>query len=411
MSTILPFLPGLVDHFRGDEFELGGQGLVFGILGATYALFEMIGAPILGSWSDRIGRKKVLLISHTGSFLSWGVFALAFFVAEDQNVIYGLSLPLTVVLCARILDGITGGNIAVANSYLADITPDEDSSDNFGKMAAASGLGFIIGPALAGVLGQTSLGYILPVYVAMGITAIGLVFLAYLPDAQKVRSELKLDLEDCKGFKEKNEKRLKLKDALSIKYIPQLLVLYFLVYFAFNLFYTAFPVHADHGLGWNSARLGIYFAVLSTLMIVVQLFVLPKVSKRFKPVTLIVVGLFILSAYFYFAMSDEITVLFMALLFFAVGNGTMWPSFLGLMSRVAGSKHQGAVQGFGSSAGALASVIGLVLGGILYDLIGAQTFLFTGIGLGIVALGSLLLKSAPQNKLPEKETDNGSSVA
>lgn len=418
MSTILPFLPQLVQDFRGSDFTLGDTGLLFGILGASYALFEMIGAPILGGWSDRIGRKKVLLISHFGSFVAWGIFAYAFYVDLDSDVAFtlprflsssdgtpilvSLSLPLTVVLGARVLDGLTGGNVAVANSYLADITPEENSSDNFGKMAAASGLGFIVGPALAGILSGTSMGYVLPVFVAMGITAIGLVALAIMPDAEKVRSELGLKLEDCHGEQERKKRKIKLGQALKIQYIPIILALYFLVYFAFNLFYTAFPVHAEQSLEWDPARIGYYFSALSSLMIVVQLFVLPRVSKKFKPVTLIVVGLLILSLYFYFAIASNIYILFFALIFFAVGNGTMWPSFLGLMSRIAGPDIQGAIQGFGSSAGAAASVLGLLMGGLLYDWIGAETFLFTGIGLTIVAIGSLYLRTAKQNNIPEK---------
>lgn len=95
MSTILPFLPELVKDFRGDEFTLGNRGLLIGILGASYALFEMIGAPILSGWSDRIGRKKVLLISHFGSFVAWGIFAFAFFVDFDADLEHGQRMPLT----------------------------------------------------------------------------------------------------------------------------------------------------------------------------------------------------------------------------------------------------------------------------------------------------------------------------
>ncbi|KAB2814186.1 MFS transporter [Phaeocystidibacter luteus] len=403
MSTILPFLIYVVEDFRGSEFVWGDIGVVFGILGATYALFEMIGAPLLGAWSDKIGRKKVLIISHTGSFISWGIFALAFFVNPETNTVLGLSLPLFVIFCARVLDGITGGNIAVANSYLSDITPDDKTSDSFGQMAAAGGLGFIIGPALSGFLGETSLGYLLPVLVAMGISGIGLIFLFFMKDAESVRKDLNLSLEDCHGYvEEQKSTKTTFTEALKIKYIPLLLLLYFLVYLAFNFFYTAFPVHAEGGLEWSVSQVGVYFATLSSLMFVIQLFVLPRVSKRVKPVTLIVGGLLILSLYFYLALSENTAILYLGLVFFALGNGTMWPSFLGFMSKVAGPKRQGTIQGYGSSAGAFASVVGLLLGGILYDTIGVYTFLFTAIGLGVVALISLYLKNAPQNSISKE---------
>lgn len=394
MSTVLPFLVFVVKDY-------GGDGVMYGILGATYPLFEMIGAPILGGWSDRIGRKKVLLISHFGSFLSWIIFAGSFFLSADSHWA-GLSLPLIVLFGSRVLDGITGGNIAVANAYLSDITPDEDNTKNFGRMAAASGLGFIIGPALAGVLGATSLGYLLPVLVAMGISATGLIFIYFMPDAKSVREELKLDYEDCKGYAEAHQTRIPLRRALKLPNIPMMLLLYFLIYLVFNLFYTSFPLYAEADLRWSSATIGIYFSVLSGLMIIIQLFVLPAMTKRFRPVTLLAGGLLVLSAYFYLVMVEEPVTLFAALAFFAIGNGLMWPAFLGLLSQIAGKDNQGTIQGYGSSAGALASVIGLIIGGLLFSLMGKWTFIFTGIGLGLIAVISLSLAGIPQNRISEK---------
>lgn len=155
-SIVLPFLVFLVIDF-------GGNSIIYGILAAIYPAFQLIGAPLLGKWSDRIGRKKVLLVSNTGTFIGWIIFLAALLVPVwpihniDSQVAgsFVITLPLIILFLARGIDGITGGNISVANAYLADVSTDKDRSKNFGKMAISSNLGFIIGPVLAGILGTT----------------------------------------------------------------------------------------------------------------------------------------------------------------------------------------------------------------------------------------------------------------
>ena len=135
-SIVLPFLVFLVTR-------LGGNAVIYGVVGATYSVFQLIGAPILGRWSDRVGRKKVLLLSQLGTLASWGIFLFALtlpvrtLVDVDSSVLgaFTLTVPLAIVFLARALDGATGGNVSVANAYLADITSDADRSANYGRMA------------------------------------------------------------------------------------------------------------------------------------------------------------------------------------------------------------------------------------------------------------------------------------
>src|ERR687892_2377252 len=167
-SIVLPFLVFLVTDF-------GGNAILYGILAATYPAFQLIGSPILGRWSDTYGRKKILLLSHAGTLAGWIIFLVALFLPVnnllniDIMVIgtFAITLPLAVLFLARAIDGLTGGNVSVADAYVADISSDENRSRNFGKMGMASNLGFVIGPAIAGILGATIYGEVLPVSVAL----------------------------------------------------------------------------------------------------------------------------------------------------------------------------------------------------------------------------------------------------
>jgi MFS family permease len=403
-SIIIPFLVYLIE-------DLGGNAMIYGIVGATYSAFQLIGAPILGSWSDRVGRKKILLISQLGTFLSWGIFAVALLlpvreIAKANSSLFGiftLTLPLLLIFLARALDGLTGGNVSVANAYLADITAEEDRSKNFGRMSISANLGFILGPALAGVLGATLLAELLPVLVAFGIsfTAVFVILLmlpeskpcvmSKVPEGSSVRKVFGQEHKEC--YEISAPEKLRFREIVKMEKIPLFIALYFMIFLGFNIFYTAFPLHALRSLDWPVTSMGIFFSILSLIMIVFQGPVLSVLSRRFSESFLILAGSLILALSFFILMSSSTPLTFLAALFFAAGNGLMWPSFLSLLSRQAGDRYQGAVQGVASSAGSFASIIGLVLGGVLYEIIGSGTFLVSGAVIVLVFLLSLRLGS------------------
>src|SRR5918998_2578391 len=387
-SIVLPFLVFLVT-------DLGGNAIIDGILTATYPAFQLIGAPILGRWSDIYGRKKILLLSHGGTLAGWMIFLVALFLPVNnlfsiESTIIGtfaITLPLVALFLARAVDGLTGGNVSVADAYVADISSDENRSKNFGKMAMSSNLGFIVGPALAGILGATVYGEALPVLAALLLSLITLAVIsialkesrspAVIEVSEKqIESVGKVFAFECKEcYKHPNPKRLKFQDVFNLKFIPFLLLLYFLIFLGFNIFYTSFPIHAISGLGWTVIELGIFFAVLSGIMVLVQGPILGRALKKFSEEKLVVIGSLILGTNFVLFVSNDIALIYGAAILFAVGNGLMWPSVVSILSKHAGTIHQGAVQGIASSFASLASIIGLTAGGLLYNLLGNTTFL------------------------------------
>lgn len=386
-SIVLPFLVFLVVDF-------GGNSVIYGILSSVYPAFQLIGAPILGRWSDTFGRKKVLLISTAGTLIGWIIFLFALYMPKFDLIdidtalmgAFTLSLPLVILFAARAIDGITGGNISVANAYIADLSDDKTRSKNFGKMAISSNLGFIVGPALAGILGGTIYGNVLPVLVAIFVSFIAFFAIWILlkesnkltkefPPIQKnnVQRVYSYECKDC--INPPNSDKLKFKDIFKLKYIPLFMVLNFFIFLGFNIFYTSFPIHAISSLKWTITEMGIFYAILSGLMILVQGPILKKASQIFSEGNLIIIGSFVLAVNFVLFFSDSVVLIYLATILFAVGNGLMWPSFMSILSRFAGNVHQGAVQGVASSVGSLASIIGLIIGGLLYNTIGSPTFL------------------------------------
>lgn len=399
-SIVLPFLVLVVSRF-------GGNALIYGVMGAVYPAFQLIGAPVLGKWSDIYGRKKILFLSQAGTVAGWLIFVAAMFVpitefTTVQTALLGtftLTLPLLLLFLSRAVDGITGGNISVANAYLADITDEKNRNRNFGKMAISSNLGFIAGPAIAGLLGITQYGELIPILAATLLSLVtALLILFYLPESLPTRySENPRDIKKIFGFQHKecydpdNEKKVNLREVFKIPYVSYMLVLYFLIFLGFNFFYTAFPVHVTSKLNWTIGEMGAFYSVLSLLMVVVQGPVLTFASKKLSESVLIILGNFILGINFLMLLSENTYMIYGSTIFFALGNGLMWPSVLSLLSKAAGRKYQGSVQGFASSMGSLASIIGLILGGILYSSFGTFTFLISACTIYLVFILSFRL--------------------
>lgn len=390
-SIVLPFLVFLV-------MNLGGDAVIYSLLAATYPAFQLIGSPILGRWSDIYGRRKVLLLSNVGTAIGWILFVIALVLPIDRvfniNLEYFgtfvVAVPLLFIFLARAIDGITGGNISVANAYLSDISTDKNRSNNFGKMAISSNLGFILGPALAGILGGTFYGALLPVLAALLLSIVTLIVIGFLlresipksnpiliPEEGTIRKVFAQECKDC--YPQDSAVKSKFGDVFKLEHISFLLVVYFLIFLGFNVYYASFPIHAANVLHWSVTQLGIFYAILSGIMVLIQGPVLRKALKTFSEEKLVIFGSLILGTNFVLFFSESMISVYTAVILFAIGNGLMWPSFMSILSKCAGTALQGAVQGVAGSIGGVASIIGLIAGGVLYNLTGGATFLVSAV--------------------------------
>ncbi len=402
-SIVIPILIFIV-------IDLGGNGFIYGILGAMYPFFQLIGAPILGKMSDRIGRKKVLIVSQAGTFIAWLLFLLAFILpkttlwSSDSEFTgsYIMTLPLILLFVARIFDGFTGGNVSVANAYLSDVSTDNDRDKNFGMMGASTSLGFVLGPAVAGILASTFLGEVLPIILAAIISLIAIfVIIIKLPESNPcVVDTGKLGLTSFRRFFQVEHKECYTDGIetngssntfwkiLKLENIPLLYAIYFLTFLGFSLFYAGLPIYASTVLKWSSIELGIFLAYSSGIMILVQGPLLSYLSGKVSNIFCIAIGSILLTISFYLFSFSDIVVMYLANTLLSVGNGLMWPNFLSLLSKTGNHQMQGAIQGYGNSMGSFASIFGLILGGILFETVQMTVFV---IGAGIFLLIFLLV--------------------
>ncbi|MDW7733688.1 MAG: MFS transporter, partial [Methanolobus sp.] len=336
-------------------------------------------------------------LSQGGTLLSWIIFMIALFVPivtlrDVSSTLLGefaITIPLILLFIARGFDGLTGGNVSVANAYVADITEEKDRSKNFGRMSVAMNLGFIAGPALAGLLSATVYAEKLPVLAAIIISLVGLLLITFfvpesrgcITDAASNSSNVKTipgyEHKECTGS-ERNE-RPGLKDAFAIEHVPYMFMIYFLLFIAFNMFYAAFPVYAIDKLGWDVTEMGIFFSVLSFMLVIVEGPVLGHVSKKISDGQLAIIGSIVLGTNFVLLAFSNVMLTYAAAALFAVGNGFMWPSMQSILSRLAGKEHQGVVQGVSSSITSVASIMGLVFGGFIYSQFGTGAFLIAAV--------------------------------
>nr|WP_303647343.1 MFS transporter [Haloarchaeobius sp. FL176] len=374
-GILIPVIPLYAKFFGANEF-------VGSLLIATYSLFQFAGAPILGRLSDERGRRPVLLLSLTGSVLAWTLFGLA----GELGSAIGAANGLVVLFFARALAGAMGGNIATANAYMADITPPEDRAKGLGILGAAFGLGFVFGPAIAGLVSSPAAlslfesvlpaavpvsEFTMPSFTAAALTAGNLV-LAFFVLPEPNRREV-----TTAG----GESRLRqLYDAVRSPDIGSLVVAFFLASFAFSAFESQFIFLTSDRLGYGTAENAVLLTYIGVLIAIVQGGLIGPLTDRFGEYRLALVGAgvqvvtlalvpFSLSWSFVPALGPvESGAVALALVStpLAFGNALTNVSLNALVSLNADADEQGGAFGLTQSASSLARTFGPAVAGLLY---------------------------------------------
>jgi DHA1 family tetracycline resistance protein-like MFS transporter len=329
-GIIVPLLPFYAERF-------GASPLTIGLLFAVFSLSQLIAAPVLGDWSDRYGRRPVLVFSLAGTVASLVMLALAQSVA--------------MLFVARIIDGLSGGNISTARAYVADITEPKDRARAYGLIGAAFGLGFIVGPALSGVLAAT-VSYTAPIWAAAALTlAATLMAWLWLPETVH-RAHAGT------GMPFRN-----LAEMLQRPGLRRMLVIDFVYWFAFSVFQTTFALFAEQRFGFGAATTGYFFAVFGILGAVVQGgFIRPTVQRLGDKSTFIVGLLFGAVGLATATLTHSVAMFAATMIPLALGIGFGHPTVSSLVSKAARGDEQGRVQGAASAIESLGRTIGPVWG-------------------------------------------------
>ncbi|BCX14042.1 MAG: MFS transporter [Candidatus Dojkabacteria bacterium] len=361
-SILFPVLPTIIREFSDSEF-------VYGIVLSTYPLFQFVATPVLGELSDSLGRRPVLIISQFGTLLSWFIFLFAF--AVKDLYFYGLSVGLIVIIFSRIVDGITGGNVSVANAYVTDVVPQEDRSRIFANLGLIFGLGFIIGPSLGGLSASFSIGAIGTVVLSIIVSTFTLLCIIFLLPESLINRDDDLNIKKSimsinifKKFKEIKE-----------KFIYQI----FLIRLFFSLTFAGFTpllvLFLEDKFNMKPRDLGFVFFILGLFIFVNQGIVSKKISKKFGEYKTFLSGVLItISSIFLFSFINSLILFYILMFLISLGNALFFPNFKTLLANNSDSKKLGLVNGLDESILALSNVISPIISTLIYSIYKFNSF-------------------------------------
>src|SRR5688572_11932986 len=328
-GIIIPLLPFYASTFGASPF-------IVGLLFASFSLAQLIASPLLGELSDRWGRRPVLILSLIGTIVSFAMLA----VAES----------LTMLFAARVVDGLSGGNITTARAYIADITSEEDRARAFGLLGAAFGLGFVVGPALGAAFSHIS--YTAPIWAAAFITLVATV-LAWWWLPETVHRTHAYTGSPWRALRDIGDR----------PGLRRLLGIDFIYWMSFAVYQTTFALFGARRFGFDATHTGYLLASFAALGVVVQLGMVGPVVKRLGEKRALVIGLIFAAVGWGGSALTYSLPLFIAMLIpGAIGVGLCNPSINSLVSG-AGAKHeQGRVQGAAGGLESLGRTLGPIWG-------------------------------------------------
>lgn len=361
-TIILPLLPFYAQKYGASPF-------VVGVLAATFAVCQLISGPFLGRISDRYGRRKILMLSQTGTFAGF--------------VLLGVANSLPLIFLSRVIDGITAGNLTIAQAAIADVTPPENRAKAFGIIGIAFGLGFIAGPAISAALSPINVHY--PAYVAAALSALSILATwKLLPDAtQKVASS------------ENAKSATRLLEFLKRSNIRWLLVEFLIFGFIFAGFTSGFAMFVERrftyeGRPFGATEVSILFTYSGFLGLILQGFMIGPLVKRFGEAKLVAAGFASMAiSYAILGWADTIVMLVIASTIGSCGNGVIRPALTALVSQTAHADEQGGALGATQSLVSIGQVFSPLISGAIINSSSSNPMALSAWAIWLAVLGLL----------------------
>lgn len=343
-GIVIPLLPYYAETapFNATPFEVG-------LLFASYSLMQFIFSPILGSLSDRYGRRPVLFFSILGSVVGY--------------LFIGFAFALWMVFLGRIVAGITGGNISTAQAYVADVTTKETRAKGMGLFGAMFGLGFVFGPAIGGILSRY--GIHVPFLFAAALSLVNAVLLYFfLPET--------VNKDSYKPSEFRRNRIAELFASLKNAQFGTLNAIYFFLVTSFSIMTYAFVLYTIERFGYTAEQNGYIFMFIGVLAIIFQGGLFARLAERFGENPLMIIGCGLMAASlfsipFIAPETGGLLALLIATAFLAIGNSMASPSVMSVVSKISSEDEQGKALGVMQSGASLARTIGPALGGVLLN--------------------------------------------
>ena len=361
-GIVIPVLPLYAEHFHATPVQIGW-------LTGIYSGMQIIFVPILGRLSDRFGRRPILIVSLLGTAIGF--------------LIMGWASSLPLLFLARIIDGASGGNIATAQAYIADVSTPENRSRSMGLIGAAFGLGFTLGPMIGGIMSRISYGA--PFYFAAALAAINVVLLYFiLPES--LSAEYRSRPHECTRLAEVFQHG-------HGRFFGTIVATYFFSITGFAIMTTLFALFTEKRFGYDAHQTGYVFGFIGIIAVILQGGLIGRLVKMFGETALSRTGLLLMAAALYclpFVTTLPMLLLVSALL--AIANGLVNPTLNGLASQMIDRSWQGRALGLMQSAGSAGRLVGPLLGGwlLMFDLSKpfghyARTPFFVSAGILVIA--------------------------
>ncbi|MGA2595492.1 MAG: MFS transporter [Bryobacteraceae bacterium] len=365
LTLILPLLPFYAE-------KLGASPTVVGLLVSTYALCQLVAGPMLGRMSDHVGRRPLLLVSQAGTFIGFLILAYA-----NQ---------LWLVFLSRAIDGLTAGNLSLAQAYISDVTKPEERAKSFALIGIAFGLGFLVGPGVSGYL--SGFNYRYPIFGAAGLSFTSILCTYFLlpshapnKDGQPQKKFTILAWDRYAEFFRRRE-------------LAPLLWQFFAFSFVFALFMSGFPLFAERRFTWHNKpfgpkQVGYIYAYVGFLGIVLQGGLIGRLVKTFGEAKLARAGFFLTAVGFaVLGFTYRIPLLLVVAALTGVGTGGLRPALTSLITQKAERTEQGAVLGLTQSLMSVSQITAPFVAGLLIN----QYWLIAWalLGAGVAALALLL---------------------
>jgi len=361
LTLVLPLLPFYAVHF-------GASPLVVGCLAATYAVCQLVSGPILGRISDKVGRKPTLVVSQLGTFVGF--------------LVLGFANSLWMLFASRIIDGATAGNLSIAQAYISDSTKPEERTKAFGLIGIAFGTGFLIGPAVSGLLAK-KYTFAAPAYAAAGLSFLSIVLTTTM-----------LPNEPGKGKSSAPRRSLAFGRFFS-QPVPRRRLLEFFAFTAsFSTLIGGLALYLRARFNFDVERTGYVYALSGLIGAVIQGGIIGRLARRLGEAKLSLVGFSAMAlGYLFLGAANSLPALGMMVAVGAFGSAVTRPALTTLVTKSVGADEQGAVLGVSQSLSGISQILGPIVAGFL---IGEGRLGAYGLVAGSAALVGALLVARPE---------------